>query len=597
MDNGYGCLGCLFVIVAIFYFLAYILAAVVSIGVLILIVAGIVGAILGMYTALSSFFYAVFAVNFEQVARELDKNYYKNVELDENGNRKYYEQFARSSYFNGQLIKDALNVSKHMWRRMQYEIQLCKGNIYLANSFFLKLLSLVKNGLQILSIVSFGFVISILLSVLTSALGLIITFFYRIFALICMGIERLFFTSKKISYRCDYCKGAYKLPIYVCPKCSVEHMSLRPSKFGIFKRVCACGEVLPCTGFSKGVSNLKRSELNALCPICKNTDKAGLSRPLGVALIGGVGAGKTTFKTSFLYKFINEDSLQLGLDVDIPVKVDQDEYGLIKECFIGKRLIAKTNVGAEYDITSFNLLINSKELDVPRYMHLYDMPGEVFERNNAKERLTHFSFSEGVVLIIDPYSLDVAANLDEDAGMYDKSIIDVNNLVQRFVDTVSEIAGMKKSGNKYNLPVAVAINKVDTKGLTDRIGDTAINRLMQLKPNVYNNPFNTMDYLCREFLKANGKGNAVTLLDNMFNNVHFFSCTSMGYVPKGALVRFMPNNIDLAVYWIITRSDSGMKNIWRKRNKDIIGDITEAQRKIYAANSSDYMELIEKQLK
>jgi hypothetical protein len=471
-------------------------------------------------------------------------------------------------------------------------------NITSTEGAFSILLSMIKNGIAILLILIFGSVISVILSAWIFLIGLVILVLYKIFSAVFVVLDRLNFAIKKVSYRCDYCKEEYDMPVYICPKCGVPHKKLRASRFGIFHRRCTCGELLPCTAnVTKSTSGKKRSELSAVCPKCGHSDKSMFSRPLGVALIGGVNAGKTTFKTAFLYKFINEESLKLGIDVEFPTQEAEIDFDEIEKCYKGIHGVGETRPGIAYDVTSFNFFMKHAKLDVPRLMHLYDMPGEVFEQNNAKERLKHFSFSEGVVFIIDPYSLMTVekpvANPVAKPDSMKIGLMDIENLVEVFLETLEGLKGMKKVNGKYTLPVAVAINKVDTRELKDRIGTPAITKLHELKPEIYNDEYSTMDFLCREFLKVNGKSNAIQLLDKHFKDVHYFSCSSMGYVPKGARTRFNPEHIDSAVYWIITRSDSKLKALWKQKNEVVIGDITEAQKKIWAENSSDYLNIIE----
>ena len=168
--------------------------------------------------------------------------------------------------------------------------------------------------------------------------------------------------------------------------------------------------------------------------------------------------------------------------------------------------------------------------------------------------------------------------------------MDIDILVQVFLETLGGLQNIKKEGGKYVLPIAVAINKVDTLQLKSLIGPLAIAKLQKADPETYKEKFNAMDYLCRSFLIANDKSNAVMLLDQNFKYVHFFSCTSMGYVPTDAAARFVPENVNSVVRWLLTRSDKSLNTVW---HDEPIGDITDKHKKLWAEHSGDYSKYIE----
>ncbi len=307
-----------------------------------------------------------------------------------------------------------------------------------------------------------------------------------------------------------------------------------------------------------------------------------------------MATGKTTFKTAFLYKFINEDAVRYNIDVRFPDEDTEFSFEEIEKNYKGMRPIMATKPGQEYDVVSFNFFIDNPRFDVKRYIHLYDMPGEVFETNNSKERLKHFTFSEGVVFLVDPYSMQSVMNNSDGIGRMSVGHMDIDLLVQVFLETLDGLQGMRKEGGKYVLPIALAIGKVDTFQLKSLIGSEAIAKLRKHDPDTYSDKFDTMDYLCRSFLIANDKSNAVMLLDQNFKHVHFFSCSSMGYVPKDAVARFVPENVNAVVRWILTRSDSKLSAVW---HDDPIGDITEKHKKLWAEHRGDYAKYIESDFK
>ncbi|MCR5123005.1 MAG: ATP/GTP-binding protein [Ruminococcus sp.] len=559
--------------------------AAVSAVVVILIGLGAVGTLVGLFHSFCCFMEAFICKHNEIRVRNEEIDFTEDdIPKNGDGSYKYYEECAEPGYFNKQLLKDIGSAIGNSWKNIIETVKYtwsCKFDSY----GFWRLIDCLKALLTIVCVLTFGAAISGVLSLAILMLFLILILIYKLFAAVCMGVEILDFKLKHVSYRCDKCKEEYSLPVYICPVCGVPHMKLRPTKFGIFHRRCLCGTVLPCTAVTKTADKQKRSDLTARCPYCGRSDRAKMSRPLGVALIGGVAAGKTTFKTAFLYKFINEDAIRYGLKTSFPDKDTEFLFEEAEKSFKGIRPIPATKPGQEYDVSSFNFFISNNKFDVDRYVHLYDMPGEVFETINSKERLKHFSFSEGVVFIIDPYSMKSVIDYSDELGDMSIGKMNIDSLMQVFLETLDGLQGMRREGGKYTLPVAVAINKVDTIHLKELLGEPAIKKLRKTDPSFYANKYDAMDLLCRAFLISNGKSNAVTLLDQNFKYVHFFSCSSMGYMPKGALARFEPENVVAAVQWILTRSDYQLSAIWKDEG---IGDISETKKKQIKERIGDY---------
>lgn len=574
--------------------LTTIFPAILGLLVVILIIISVDGLITGVFYAFKSFFTAVFEINSGRKT-EIYTPIYTNGDLPraDDGSLMYYEDIAPESYFNGRMNTEVLALLRSTWKNIGKNALKYKDRISYADGASKKVIAFIKNIIPIISLALFGMAVSAVISLIVLVASLLIQLGYRAFYFAVLMIERLGFAMKKVTFRCDFCKEEYKLPVYFCPECGIPHKSLRPGKFGIFSRRCGCLYVLPTTARGKTADGQKRSEFGAACPFCGQTDTSGESRQLGIPLIGGVNAGKTTFKTAFIHQFLNDEATLKELKVDLPSKQTENEFEEIRNCFLGKRRVTETRPGKEYDVTSFNFMLSSGRLDVPRQLHIYDMPGEVFEQGNAQERLKHFTFSEGAIFVIDPYSLRAVNEPADAASAMRIGTMDLNDLVEIFLETLEKLPGMPKDGKRYSLPVAICINKVDTPQLRNRIGMPAAQKLMHERPDVYKDRYDTMDMLCREFLRLNGKANAITMLDQRFKSVHFFSCSSMGYVPRGVMTRFMPEHVLAAVYWIIARSD---KQLGAMLGDDIPRDIEESARRRLDEYRSDYFDIIENSL-
>lgn len=451
-----------------------------------------------------------------------------------------------------------------------------------------------------------------------SVIVLLIFLLLEIPALIIMGIalllENLFYARRKISYRCPYCKNEYKIPVYICPEphCGAKHKRLRPGVFGIGKRRCVCGKtILPLKAKKKGFywvyeSVMKRgkpavkrrkerfrfSELHSECPICGNQYDAGLTKPTSIALIGGAAAGKTTFKVAFGYTFLDEEAVKAGMECDFPDPESEREHERAIRCFKGQDIILGTNRGAANDISTFSFSLSNKKFAAPRMIHIYDMPGEIFESGDAKEGWRNYTFSEGMVFLIDPFSLPgIRDLLNDEVKTASMGICEteMNALIDSLINTLSNEKVRKKNG-KFTIPVALTINKVDTPALKKMCGGDAVNALMAGCPEVFSDYFVTMDYVCRCFLARNDGIGFIANLDNNFSTVHFFFSSPMGYIPTAQRSRFRPVNVLPIMQWMMLRADRELAKVWKP---DIpVNDLTDEQKQLYMTHGEYYEQYV-----
>ena len=193
------------------------------------------------------------------------------------------------------------------------------------------------------------------------------------------------------------------------------------------------------------------------------------------------------------------------------------------------------------------------------------------------------------IALLDPYSLNPVAGEREHDDMRIAKM-DIDALTSRLIAALQKVPDVPRKGRKFALPVAVCINKVDTLSLRNKIGIPASERLMQLHSDQFKSRYDAMDYLCRAFMCINGKGNAVMAIDQNFSTVHYFSCSSMGYVPQGGQrIRFTPENVEAAGYWLFSRADKRFDRAFRDYD---IPDIREEKKEL-GRKQHDYFQEIE----
>ena len=602
------------VIGIIYIIVVYVIPAILAVAAVILGVFAAIGSIIGFVLAIKNFVYAVMDTRDER--RELNgfASAYGRANLikscpDNNYSNYNFEDYGAKSYFMGPCFSDVCTIIKKAFEN-NFD---SKADFSRGEHWYTKVLFFVWALFQVIMTYVIGTIFTFAISAIFFIVSLIfagITF--PIFGIVLL-FEIVIFKLKQISYRCPACKHEYDLPVYICPQCGIKHIRLKPGRYGIFKRKCVCGAVLPVTLSSKGVykreetvtvsysssqelrhyeEQITLKDIECHCPKCNAMHNGGISHPISIALIGGASAGKTTFKVAFLHDFIGEETIKYNIDYDFPSENLEKEYNECSSYFNG-RPIGATNRGFEFDITTFSFFLKNKKFDADRMIHLYDMPGEVFQSGEAKEGWNLHTFNDGAVFLLDPYTLSNvrAQNESEIKGsIMGTSVMKMDDLIASLIDTLRQVKTKTRKG-KFTIPIALTINKADTVILKKQIGDDAVKTLMSAEPEIFKDYFVTMDYVCRCFLAKNEGEGFITTLDLNFETVHFFSSSPMGFVPKAANVRFRPINVLPIMQWMMLRTDKQLRKAWTPDMP--VTDLTFEQKELYRTHREYYEKYIE----
>lgn len=522
-----------------------------------------------------------------------------------------YEDIAAKSYFFGPAIEDTWTIIKSAF---QYNFKTLPKFSH-SSIGILKVTLNIWTAVEIFIIATFGSIATLVLALFFLVVFLAIEVPALILAGISLFFENLYYLSHRITYRCPSCKNKYNIPRYVCPNpnCGIVHKRLRPGLYGIRKRKCVCGRVilplraraggavydtyipdLPMVGQSKHRRRLEYRDIPGKCPLCGVDYTAGLTKPTSIALIGGASAGKTTFKVAFSYVFLDEAAVTAGLDYSFPDKQSENEYEKSIRYFKGLDIIPATNRGAQTDISTFSFSLENKGFTASRMIHIYDMPGEVFETGDAKEGWRNYQFTEGMVFLIDPYSMpEIKSNHSDEivGGSMGICTMGMNDLVNSLINTLRN-EKVRKKGGKFAIPVALTINKVDSLALKRMCGGDAVEALMKGCPEVFGEDyFMAVDYVCRCFLAKNNGMGFIANLDHNFSTVHFFFSSPMGYIPKSTLTRFRPVNVLPVMQWMMRKADSELARVWKPEIP--IRDLTESEKQLYKTHPEYYEQFVE----
>lgn len=586
------------IIIALYLIIRYVIPVLIGLTAVILTVSSVVGGIIGLFFAIKNFVISIRKVYDKRKSLGVFKNkvicnkVYSDAP-DGNYSDYVYEKCARKSYFLGSCFPDILSTIKGAFENNFDDFpDFSRGNVW-----YTRIAYLFWSICQLLAQFVLGTAITAALSVIMLAVSsAFMAILYILFGIVLL-FENLYLKIKSVSFRCQKCTNAYDIPVYCCPGCGIKHLRLRPGRYGVFRRKCLCGAILPLTVNAWGKylpkgnktwTKFKVTDMRALCPHCGNEDNAGITHPISIALIGGASAGKTTFKVAFLKDFLDEEIVNYGIDCEFPNEDYEKEFKKIESYYRGLQ-IPPTPHGAKYDIITFSFFLKHKKFGVDRLVHLYDMPGEAFQNGDVQDGWQMYTFNDGAVFLIDPYSLPKVKEESEDerkGSSMGISAVSIDELVQAFIDTLRQVHTPKGKSGKFMIPVALTINKADSVLLKRQIGDDAVKKLMNKYPDVFDDYYTTIDYLCRCFLSDNGCSGFIANLDTNFETVHFFSSSPIGSVPKGTRTPFYPVNVLPVMQWLMLRTDNQLASVWKPSVP--VKDLTETQKNLYITDKNYY---------
>ena len=381
---------------------------------------------------------------------------------------------------------------------------------------------------------------------------------YLVFSIL-YGVDYFYLWRHSIRSICPTCKKRYVIPWFACsnPACGKIHRRLIPSAYGVTRRECVCGAVLPTTFFGG------RNMLTSYCPYCMGEKLASAeSRQFCVSMIGGSASGKTTLLASYLHR-LQGSAKASGLTVEVPEGMETRMNYLEQAC-LGKRTIIGTSKRVEGCTDPYTLLLKNGALAVSRQMNFFDVAGEIFLDPTLRDIVygADFMESEGIALVVDPLW---DAHLREEAvreGMSASAISTmdpadvVNNLanyirqnrqVQDDSGLVSRVRQLgRRSGARITRPIAVVVTKADVRAVAAQI----TNRAMEEEAGRTGEPlWSVRNRTIRDFLLNNGMQGLLQALDANFSRQRYFLISATGGVTGAAFVT--DAHVEEPVNWLI----------------------------------------------
>lgn len=474
---------------------------------------------------------------------------------------------ARKSYFFGRSYRVVADTIIDAWKKNFGFLKIFAGNIGDAwgAGKLVFLFTLIFNSFAIVSVLLFGSIVTLCLSLLHAATVLaVMTAIYICFSAIWLA-DRAYLLRKRIFTACHECKGRSLMPLYFCPGCGVPHPRLTPGVYGILHRKCTgkdgmpCGHLVPTTFFNG------RRKLAAKCPHCQARLWDRESMPICIPVVGGRSVGKTAFITAFSKEFIGGIAPSRAWDIEFYNDEKKQIYQEIERDYLAgtTRMTARSQDRRKTSSVSFSFFVKGAPFSPERLVHVYDIAGEVFPDNDENEVQRQYEYCHGIVFMIDPFSIpSVRFRCEQQLAQADRDGIgmaEVGLVIDSFLNKLRAVTGLSDR-KMLSVPLAVVIGKADAAGLDGEIGDGAVRQRMASDPGRFPDYYDTQDYLCRQFLRKNGLESFLKSVDLRFRDNRFFACTAIGHA--GGEGEYRPQGVLAPMQWLFGRADAKMAGAW-----------------------------------
>jgi len=250
-----------------------------------------------------------------------------------------------------------------------------------------------------------------------------------------------------------------------------------------------------------------------------------------IPVIGGPLTGKSNYIFMATREFIENYAKPRGFLVEIPDEKHLQNYeSNIKQLSKGTPLL-KT---AEIVPQAYNLAIKKPKDRIGRIVYIYDAAGEAYSEESNTILQTYYKYVHGLIFIIDPFSIEIFmrkhnAEIKKLKNSVRPSEMDAMDAYERMITVLEASVGLKRD-QKFQHPLAIVITKTDALGLDEIIGRTAAEELMRQDPSI-RFEVDAINKLVEKFLIDYGLGNFVRDVKLQFDDVAFFSCSSLGRLP------------------------------------------------------------------
>ncbi|MBL7499540.1 hypothetical protein I6A84_42995 [Frankia sp. CNm7] len=245
-----------------------------------------------------------------------------------------------------------------------------------------------------------GGLLALVLLALTAASQVLVLLVVGLVALggiyLLRGADTLLMWARGVRITCPACYERGFYPSYECDGCATRHQDVRPGRYGVIRRVCACGTRLPT------LLLLGSHRLRACCAHCGAplAERAGTAAEIVLPVFGAVAAGKTRLMIVVMMA-IEALARRGGARVELADDDTRAWEANARRELIDSGAVQKTRVRLP---RAYSLYVKPAR-GSRRLVHVFDAAGEYFNRSENLQELRYLRAASTFVFVIDPLSL------------------------------------------------------------------------------------------------------------------------------------------------------------------------------------------------
>jgi hypothetical protein len=206
---------------------------------------------------------------------------------------------------------------------------------------------------------------------------------------------------KHVRITCPSCHHRVPYPAYACPgapACRRRHRDVRPGRYGVFRRTCACGARLPT------LLLLGSDRLEAYCPWCEKplVERAGTAAEIILPVFGATNAGKTRLMLTTVLALSQLDDAA-ALSMRFADKDTERRFDVIRPRLARGDATPPTSPGELPKAYSLHV---TPAKGAERFVHLFDAAGERFASADGMRELRYLERAQSFLFVIDPLAID-----------------------------------------------------------------------------------------------------------------------------------------------------------------------------------------------
>ncbi|MEV6109593.1 hypothetical protein AB0M28_33535 [Streptomyces sp. NPDC051940] len=271
------------------------------------------------------------------------------------------------------------------------------------------------------------------------------------------GVDGVSLLLKKLhkGMVCPTCYEKIGYPVYECRRadCRRRHPDIRPGRYGIVRRRCACGERLPTL-----ILLMRRERrLQPYCPYCESSmsEATGHMAEAVLPFFGGQAAGKTQLMAAMMLT-LESESAPGGREMRTADDSTRLNYEVLREVL----QIQGHPRGTQVELPrAYSVVVRRGRGE--RMLHLFDTAGERFVSRDGTDALRYVQAARTFLFVLDPLAVAAFWNLPAQRGPHipDRTLasrIPPDLVFQQSVQAMIQMDAPLKQSR-----LAVAVSKAD----------------------------------------------------------------------------------------------------------------------------------------